>query len=136
MEFLTLRRSRWHEALVHESPSGESAPYATDSQAPVATEAGLPSAVMGYHIAQVRGVEVTKQKAAEIMKEILGAVGMGYAAQQVAIGQHKIVLPFLGAVTTIPLVYSLTYAIGRVMDKYFIAKSQKKKLSPEGIKRV
>ena len=50
----------------------------------------------------------------EIYKEILGVLGLSFLAQQTAIGLYKTILPFLGAITTIPLVFVLTYSIGKV----------------------
>ena len=79
-------------------------------------------AFMGARIAAIRGIPVSESKAREIVLEIASVVGMGFLAQQLVIGAYKTVLPFLGAVTTVPLVFGLTYAMGRVMDEYFVRK--------------
>jgi uncharacterized protein (DUF697 family) len=42
----------------------------------------------------------------------------------------------LGGLTTIPLVYGLTYAIGRVMEQYLMARQKNQKLSAEQIKSL
>ena len=71
---------------------------------------------MGKLIGEARGYKFTLS---QIYKEILALIGLAFLAQQTAIGLYKTVLPFLGAITTIPLVFILTYTIGKVMDFYF-----------------
>ena len=53
-----------------------------------------------------------------------------------ALGLYKVGLPFLAGFTTIPLVYGLTYAIGKVLDYQFIEGSKGKKLSPDEIRKM
>lgn len=89
--------------------------------------------IMGYKISQVRGVPVTKEGIAEILKYIGGVVGLGFAAQQTAIGLYKLGLPGLGGLMTIPLVFGLTYGIGRAIDVYFVYKRQGKRPPDEVI---
>lgn len=93
-------------------------------------------AIMGSRIAKIRGVRVTDNDIATYIKEIAGVIGLGLLAQQLAIGAYKTVLPFVGALTTIPLVYGLTYGIGRVMDAYIVSKVKGQVLDPEEIKRI
>ena len=81
-------------------------------------------AYMGTRIAAVRGIPITKNEALTTIKEISGVVGLGLLAQQVAIGAYKTFLPFLGAVTTIPLVFGLTYAIGKVLYEMYKRRSK------------
>ena len=85
---------------------------------------------MGTLIAEARGYKFSMS---DVYKEILGLIGLAYLAQQTAIGLYKTVLPFLGAITTIPLVFILTYAIGKVMDYYFVSKTQGKKLTKDDL---
>ncbi len=85
---------------------------------------------MGTLIAEARGYKFSMS---QIFKEILGLIGLAYLAQQTAIGLYKTVLPFLGALTTIPLVFVLTYAIGSVMDYYFVSKTQGKRVTKEDL---
>ena len=79
--------------------------------------------LMGVKIAHIHGIQLSEQQGTEIVKEIVGLIGLGVMAQQFAIGMYKTVLPFLGAVTTVPLVYGLTYAIGGAIDYYFAQKA-------------
>ena len=78
-------------------------------------------AYMGTRIGSIRGVPVSEAKSTEIIKELGTVVGLGLLAQQLVIGAYKFI-PYWGPITTIPMVYGLTYAIGKVMDHYFIQK--------------
>lgn len=93
-------------------------------------------AYMGSRIAAIRGVPVSESEASTIIKEILGVIGMGFMAQQIAIGIWKTLIPGAGGFMTIPIVYGLTYAIMRVMDAYFRAKAANRKLTPDEIKNI
>ncbi len=77
---------------------------------------------MGREIAKSHGINLSEQELIEIIKELMGIVGIGVFAQQLAIGLYKFI-PYFGAVTTIPTVFSLTYAIGKLLDEYFKSKS-------------
>lgn len=89
--------------------------------------------VMAYKIAQSRGVEISQDGAVEALKAVIGVVGLGFAGQQIAIALYKIGLPGIGGLMTIPLVYSLTYGIGRAMDRYFSAKATGKTASNDDL---
>lgn len=81
-------------------------------------------AYMGVRLSAIRGMPLSDAEATDLLKEIAGIVGLGMAAQQIALGLYKVGLPFLAGFTTIPLVYGLTYAIGRIMDYYLEKKSK------------
>lgn len=93
-------------------------------------------ALMAVKIANIHGIRIREQQANEILKETVGLIGMGVAAQQLAIGMYKTVIPFMGAVTTIPLVYSLTYAIGKALDYYFRQKAAKQPINADELKAI
>jgi uncharacterized protein (DUF697 family) len=93
-------------------------------------------AYFASRIAAIRGVPVSESDASDWIKELIGIVGMGIIAQQIAIGIWKIVTFGLGGVLTIPLVYGLTYAVMKVADAYFFAKSRNEKMSDDQIKKV
>ena len=93
-------------------------------------------AYMGSRIAAIRGVPVSDSEAEVIIKEILGVIGMGFAAQQIALGLWKTFTFGIGGLATIPIVYGLSYAIMRVMDAYLEAKAAKRVLSPEEIRAI
>ena len=79
---------------------------------------------------------LSEVEAKDLLKEIAGVVGLGMAAQQAALGLYKVGLPFLAGFTTIPLVYGLTYAIGRIMDFYLEKKSKGQTVSNADLKKM
>ncbi|OAD39454.1 YcjF family protein [Polaribacter atrinae] len=93
-------------------------------------------AYMGKKIADIRGFSISEAGASEIFKELAGLVGLGFLSQQLAIGAYKTVLPFISGFTTIPLVFGLTYGMGKVMDYYFEKKIKGEKIDPEMIKSI
>jgi uncharacterized protein (DUF697 family) len=76
--------------------------------------------LMGERIGSIRGFPVSNKESTELIKEISGVAGLGLIAQQIALGAYKVGLPGLAGFTTIPLVFGLTYAIGQVMNEYFV----------------
>jgi uncharacterized protein (DUF697 family) len=93
-------------------------------------------AYMGTRIAAIRGVPVKESEVADLIKEIAGVVGMGVVAQQTAIGLFKTILPWLGGLMTVPVVYGLSFAIMRVIDVWYEAKSRGATLTAEDIKKI
>jgi uncharacterized protein (DUF697 family) len=93
-------------------------------------------AFMGTRLAAIRGVRLSEQESTDILKQLMGVVGMGLLAQQLGIAAAKILFPIFGGVATVPVVFGLTYAIGTVMDKFFLAKAAGRKLSDEEIKDI
>lgn len=91
---------------------------------------------MGTRIAAVRGIPFSTNDATETIKQIVGTIGLGLLAQQLVIGGYKTVIPFAGGLFTIPIVFGLTYGIGRVMDQYLIKKSKGQILSKEELKKI
>ena len=93
-------------------------------------------AYMGTRIAAVRGISITKNKALTTIKEILGVVGLSWLAQQIAIGAYKTGLPGFGGFMTLPLVFGLTYCIGRVMEVYFVRKAKGELINKKTIREI
>jgi len=93
-------------------------------------------AFMGKKIADIRGFDITEARAKEIFLEIAGLVGLGFLSQQLVIGAYKTILPFIGGFTTIPLVFGLTYGMGKVMDYYFEKKIKGEKIDKDIIKDI
>ena len=92
--------------------------------------------LMGSRIAAVRGIPISKNDSVETIKQILGTIGLGLGAQQLVIGAYKTFIPFAGGLFTIPLVFGLTYGIGRVMDQYLINKSKGRTLDRDELRRI
>jgi uncharacterized protein (DUF697 family) len=90
---------------------------------------------MGYKLGLIHGIDMTKERPAEILKAVLGAVGLGWLAQQAALGLYKF-LPFVTWPITIVTVYSLTYGIGRAMNLYFVLKKQGRTPTAEEIRKA
>ena len=90
---------------------------------------------MATRIASIHGVSVTKATGWENVTDLGKIIGLGLLAQQLVIGAYKTIIPFYGAITTIPLVYGMTYGIGRILDEMYLRRSKNKdKMSPEEIK--
>ena len=93
-------------------------------------------AYMGVRLSAIRGMPLSESEATDLLKEIAGIVGLGMAAQQIALGLYKVGLPGLAGFTTIPLVYGLTYAIGHIMDYYLEKKSKNQSISNAELKKM
>ena len=61
---------------------------------------------------------------------------MGLLSQQLIISLYKTFIPFLGAITTIPLVFGMTYGMGKVMNAYFKAKIKGETISKSEITKI
>jgi uncharacterized protein (DUF697 family) len=92
--------------------------------------------LMGSEIAKIRGYEISDNSVEIIFKEITGIIGLGIIAQQLSIGAYKTFLPFLGGITTIPLVYGLTFGIGKVVDYYIITKLNGSEIDHKEIQNI
>lgn len=92
--------------------------------------------IMGNKIANIRGYDISKNSINEILKEISSIIGMGLIAQQLVIGSYKTFLPFMGGLTTIPVVYGLTFGIGKVMDYYILAKMNGENIDENKVKEL
>ena len=91
---------------------------------------------MGERLSAIRGIPLSQKEAKDLLIEISGVVGLGMIAQQVALGLYKVGLPYIAGFTTIPLVFGLTYAIGRVMDYYLEKKSKGQTMSNADMKDI
>lgn len=80
-------------------------------------------AFMGTRISAIRGMPLSEKQSADLIKELMGVVGMGMLAQQLGIAAAKIFFPIFGGIATIPVVFGLTFAIGKLMDIYFVNKA-------------
>ncbi len=95
--------------------------------------------MQGYfatRIAAIHGIQLKENEALDWIKEVTGLVGLGIAAQQIALGIWKTVSFGLGGLLSIPLVYGLTFAIMKVADAYFAHKAKHEKLSEARIKAI
>ena len=93
-------------------------------------------AYFGTRIAAIRGIPVSESEVSDQIKELIGIMGMGFMAQQLAIGVWKTVTFGAGGLLTIPLVYALSYAVMKVIARYYTAKAKGEKLSNDQVKAM
>ena len=93
-------------------------------------------AYMGARISAIRGVPLNEKESTDLIKELMGVVGLGALAQQLGIGAAKLFFPIFGSVATVPVVFGLTYGIGKVMDFYLSQKALGKTPDPADLQRV
>lgn len=93
-------------------------------------------AFMGTRIAAIRGLRLSERETTDVVKEIMGVVGMGLVAQQLGIAAAKILFPIFGGIATVPVVFGLTFAMGKVMDLYFVNRAAGRRLSAEEMKKA
>lgn len=77
-----------------------------------------------------------KSSLKEVLTSLLGVVGWGTLAQHVILGLYKTILPFMGALTTIPLVYAATYALGTGAKILIETRKNDQTISDEELKRA
>jgi len=92
--------------------------------------------VMVMSMSRVLGNPVGKHGAGELVASITGVVGWGVLAQQVVLGLYKTVIPFLGAVTTVPLVYASTISLGYAAKAIIEARHTDQQISQQELKRI
>ncbi len=91
---------------------------------------------MAERLCAVRGIPIQESSVLQIVAEAGKVIALGVAAQQAAIVAYKTFLPGLGGFMTIPLVYSLTYGIGKVLDHLIVSRAKGHKLSSDEIKNI
>lgn len=92
--------------------------------------------VMVYYISRTLGNGISETSAKEIVTYLVGVVGWGVLAQQAILGAYKTVLPYLGGLTTIPLVYAATVGLGYAAKSVIEAKMKGRHATKEEIKRM
>ena len=91
---------------------------------------------MVTYINRALGNPVDGNRIEEIVKYVGGVVAWGFLSQQLIILLYKTILPFLGAVTTIPLVYAATYGLGYAAKAVLEAKKQSQTVSEDELRRI
>lgn len=90
--------------------------------------------VMVSALNKILGNPFEKSSIKEVLSSLLVVVGWGTLAQHVILGLYKTIIPFLGGVTTIPLVYGATYALGTGAKILIIAKKNDRTVGDEELK--
>lgn len=92
--------------------------------------------VMVTYLNRVIGNPFDKNKVEEIVAYLAGVVGWGVLAQQLILGAYKTVIPYLGAITTIPLVYAANYALGIGAKAILESKVRNETLKKDELKNI
>lgn len=79
---------------------------------------------------------IKKINSSEILTIIAASCGAGVLVQQGIIGLYKTVIPFLGAVTTIPMVYGATYAIGKTAQRIIEKRIKGEQIGKDEIRKT
>ncbi len=91
---------------------------------------------MVLHVGKRMGQEISVENAGEVFKEIMGAVGLSIAARVATGSLLKIGLPIIGGVLRTPVVFALTYGLGRVAEDYFQRKQDGLDFDVKAARRV
>lgn len=91
---------------------------------------------MVYYLAKSMNITMSENGAKELVVYIAGVMGFGVMAQHTILGLYKAGLPFLGGVTTVPLVFIATYGMGVAAHTVLQAKQEQKTLSDEKVKSI
>ena len=62
----------------------------------------------------------------EILTDIGKVVGLGFLAMHLTVAGYKTIIPYFGGYSTVPMVYGMTYAIGRILNEMYIRRSKNK----------
>lgn len=92
--------------------------------------------VMVTYLNKIKGNPYQQSEAKEILSSLLGVVGWGVLAQHMILGLYKSVIPFMGAITTIPLVYGATFALGKCAETLIEAKVKGQTIREEELKKI
>lgn len=92
--------------------------------------------VMVTMMSRVLGNPLGKQGPEELIASIVGVVGWGVLAQQLVLGAYKTIIPFMGAITTVPLVYAATMGLGYAAKAILEARVKDQKISDEELRQI
>lgn len=76
------------------------------------------------HVGKRLGHPLTIENAGEVFKELVGAVGLSIASRLTTGALLKIGLPLIGGLLRAPVVFALTYGLGRVAEDYFLRREK------------
>lgn len=92
--------------------------------------------VMVTYLSKVLGLKTSETTKQEILTYLVGTLGFSVLSQQVVLGLYKTIIPFAGAITTVPLVYMSTFGLGMACKTLIKAKKNNVKISKEELKRI
>jgi uncharacterized protein (DUF697 family) len=91
-------------------------------------------AKMTLHIAKAKGFTITQERALEVLKEVTLAIGMSIVGAFLA-SAIKLV-PIIGVLVFVPIVYGATWGIGNAVSAYFDGMRSGKIPSADAIKDI
>lgn len=92
--------------------------------------------LMVTYLSKIIGVNSSNTKPKEALVYLITCLGWGVLSQQTIIGLYKTIIPFAGAITTIPLVYMSTYALGIAAKTLLEAKKNNLDISKSELKNI
>ena len=81
---------------------------------------------MATRLSAIHDVSLKKATMWEILTDIGKVVGLGFLAMHLTVAGYKTIIPYFGAYSTVPMVYGMTYAIGRILNEMYIRRSKNK----------
>ena len=81
---------------------------------------------MATRLSAIHDISLKKATMWEILTDIGKVVGLGFLAMHLTVAGYKTIIPFFGNVSTVPMVYGMTYAIGRILNEMYIRRSKNK----------
>ena len=91
---------------------------------------------MIHYLAKSMNIPMSENGAKEIVVYIAGVMGFGLMAQHTILGLYKAGLPFLGGVTTVPLVFAATYGMGIAAQTVLQARQTDRAISDAEVKSI
>ena len=81
---------------------------------------------MATRLSAIHDVSLNKATMWEILTDIGKVVGLGFLAMHLTVAGYKTIIPYFGGYSTVPMVYGMTYAIGRILNEMYIRRSKNK----------
>ena len=81
---------------------------------------------MATRLSAIHDISLKKATMWEILTDIGKVVGLGFLAMHLTVAGYKTIIPYFGAYSTVPMVYGMTYAIGRILNEMYIRRSKNK----------
>lgn len=92
---------------------------------------------MATRLSAIHDLKLKKATIWEILTDMGKVAGLGYLAMHLTVAGYKTIIPFYGSITTVPMVYGMTYAIGRLLNEMYIRRSKNKdKMTNKEIKEM
>lgn len=81
---------------------------------------------MATRLSAIHDVSLNKATMWKILTDKGKVVGLGFLAMHLTVAGYKTIIPYFGSYSTVPMVYGMTYAIGRILNEMYIRRSKNK----------